>query len=122
VWLPMAGVVAARHGAHRVALGPLAGNPFPDARPEFFASMSNSLSMGLDHKIEVATPFLAWKKDDVIKRGVALTVPFELTLSCMKPAPGPMHCGLCSKCRERRDAFKAAGVTDNTQYANPEPR
>jgi 7-cyano-7-deazaguanine synthase len=49
-------------------------------------------------------------------------VPFELTLSCMKPAPGPMHCGLCSKCRERRDAFKAAGVTDNTQYANPEPR
>jgi 7-cyano-7-deazaguanine synthase len=147
VLLTKAGVIAARHGAHRIALGPLAGNPFPDARPEFFASMSNSLSLGLDHKIEIATPFLAWKKDDVIKRGVALDVPFELTLSCMNPprlaneqassgatalerpsaaeaglSPGPMHCGLCSKCRERRDAFKAAGVRDTTQYANPEPR
>jgi 7-cyano-7-deazaguanine synthase len=132
VLLTKAGVVAARHGAHRIALGPLAGNPFPDARPEFFASMSNSLSLGLDHNIEVVTPFLAWKKEDVIKRGVALNVPFELTLSCMNPragatgAPGasgaPIHCGLCSKCRERRDAFAAAGVPDPSRYANTSPR
>ena len=122
VLLTKAGVVAARHGAHRIALGPLAGNPFPDARPEFFAAMAKSLSLGLDHTIEIATPFLEWEKDDVIKRGVALNVPFELTLSCMNPKPGPMHCGLCSKCRERRDAFHAAAVTDPTQYANPEPR
>ena len=135
VLLTKAGVVAARHGAHRIALGPLAGNPFPDARPEFFASMSNSLSLGLDHNIEVATPFLAWKKEDVIKRGVALNVPFELTLSCMNPRAGatgatsatgatgaPMHCGLCSKCRERRDAFAAAGVPDPSRYANTSPR
>ena len=75
VLLTKAGVVAAQHGAHRIALGPLAGNPFPDARPEFFASMSNSLSLGLDHAIEVATPFLEWEKDDVIKRGVELRGP-----------------------------------------------
>ena len=132
VLLTKAGVVAARHGAHRIALGPLAGNPFPDARPEFFASLSHSLSLGLDHKIDIATPFLEWDKGDVIKRGVALKVPLELTLSCMSPRAGatgatgatgaPMHCGLCSKCRERRDAFVAAAVTDPTQYANPEPR
>ena len=42
VLLTKAGVVAARQGAHRIALGPLSGNPFPDARPEFFASMANS--------------------------------------------------------------------------------
>ena len=122
VLLTKAGVVAARHGAHRIALGPLAGNPFPDARPEFFASMSQSLSLGLDHAIDVATPFRDWEKDEVITRGVELRVPLELTLSCMNPTPGPMHCGLCSKCRERRDAFAAAGVLDLTQYANPEPR
>jgi 7-cyano-7-deazaguanine synthase len=135
VLLTKAGVVAARHAAHRIALGPLAGNPFPDARPEFFASMSKSLSLGLDHAIEIATPFLEWQKEDVIARGVALRVPLELTLSCMNPRAGatgargatgatdaPIHCGLCSKCRERRDAFNAAGVTDPTQYLNPEPR
>jgi len=122
VLLTKAGVVAAKHDAHRIALGPLAGNPFPDARPEFFASMAKSLSLGLDHAIEVAAPFLDWEKADLIKRGVELHVPFEHTLSCMNPAPGPEHCGLCSKCRERRDAFAAAGITDPAKYANRSPR
>jgi 7-cyano-7-deazaguanine synthase len=122
VLLTKAGVVATKHNAHRIALGPLAGNPFPDARREFFASMSTSLSLGLDHEIKVVTPFLDWDKEEVIRRGVELNVPLELTLSCMNPAPGPQHCGLCSKCRERRDAFAAAGVKDLTAYANRSPR
>ena len=48
-----------------------------------------------------------------------------LTLSCMNPmiTDGlPQHCGLCSKCRERRDAFTAAGVSDPSTYANQPPR
>ena len=122
VLLAKAGVVASKHNAHLIALGPLAGNPFPDARPEFFASMANSLSLGLDHEIRIVTPFLDWEKQDVIRRGVELNVPLELTLSCMNPAPGPRHCGLCSKCRERRDAFADAGVADPTGYVNRPPR
>jgi len=137
VLLTKAGVVAARHGAHRIALGPLAGNPFPDARPAFFAAMAQALSLGLDHQIDVVTPFLEWEKADVIKRGVELGVPLELTLSCMNPpslANNPSsfggtglegaawHCGLCSKCRERRDAFADAGVSDPSRYAKPSPR
>ena len=122
VLLTKAGVIAAKHDAHRIALGPLAGNPFPDARPEFFASMAKSLSLGLDHAIVVTAPFLEWEKEDVIKRGIELAVPMEHTLSCMNPAPGPAHCGLCSKCRERRDAFVAASVADPTNYANRSPR
>ena len=48
-------------------------------------------------------------------------VPFELTLSCMNPqsATGSaLHCGACSKCRERHDAFVDAGVADPTAYAS----
>ena len=56
-----------------------------------------------------------------MKIGAELGVPFELTLSCMNPS-GTTHCGLCSKCRERRDAFHAAGITDPTTYANISPR
>jgi 7-cyano-7-deazaguanine synthase len=121
VLLTKAAVIATRNGAHRIALGPLAGNPFPDARPAFFTAMAKALSLGLDHEIEIATPFLSWEKKKVIRRGVELGVPLELTLSCMNPLPYdplPRHCGVCSKCRERRDAFVAAGVPDPSTYAN----
>ena len=125
VLLTKAGVIAAKVKADRIALGPLAGNPFPDARPQFFSAMSEALTLGLDHAIEIATPFLSLEKADVIARGHELGVPFELTLSCMNPvitAGLPLHCGLCSKCRERRDAFAAAGVSDPSAYANRSPR
>ena len=49
------------------------------------------------------------------RRGAALGVPFELTLSCMNPSRAGRHCGACSKCRERQDAFMAAGVEDRTR-------
>jgi 7-cyano-7-deazaguanine synthase len=55
-------------------------------------------------------------KSDVIRLGVELGVPLELTLSCMNPQQA-RHCGRCSKCRERRDAFHAAGIDDPTSYA-----
>ena len=58
VLLTKAGVVAAKAHAHRIALGPLAGNPFPDARPAFFTAMAEAMSLGLDHRIEIAAPFL----------------------------------------------------------------
>lgn len=128
VLLAKAGVVAAARGARRIALGPLAGNPFPDARPAFFTAMQEALSLGLDHALEVAAPFSAMEKEDVIRLGVELGVPLELTLSCMNPvapheAQGvPRHCGQCSKCRERRDAFRALGLDDPAPYAAAPPR
>jgi 7-cyano-7-deazaguanine synthase len=125
VLLTKAGVMAASRKINRIALGPLANNPFPDARPEFFSAMGRALSLGLDHVLSVAAPFLAMHKEDVIRRGLELRVPLEHTLSCMNPVLGgdvPLHCGLCSKCRERRDAFTAAGFADPAKYANQLPR
>jgi 7-cyano-7-deazaguanine synthase len=109
-------VFGARAGIGRLALGPLAANPFPDATPRFFASMAGALSLGLDRPIEIATPLAAMHKADVIARGVELGVPLALTLSCMNPRQDGRHCGACSKCRERRDGFRAAGVADPTVY------
>ena len=116
VLLSKAAVFAAREGIIRVALGPLAGNPFPDATGEFFSAMARALSIGLDHPIDVVTPLANLHKADVIKLGVSLGVPLEFTMSCMNPE-GDMHCGKCSKCRERHDGFVEAGVADPTTYA-----
>lgn len=116
ILLTKASIHCAQHKIDRIALGPLAGNPFPDATPEFFASMARALSLGLAHDLRIDAPFADKEKCDVIKLGVEFGVPLELTLSCMNPRDG-LHCGLCSKCRERRDAFNEADVEDRTRYA-----
>ncbi len=109
ILISKAAVVCARLGVGRLALGPLAGNPFPDATPEFFAAMSHAMSLGLGRPVAIAAPLSTFHKEDVVKMGVELGVPLELTLSCMNPQDG-RPCGQCSKCRERDDAFKAAGI------------
>lgn len=109
--LSKAGIYCAQNRIGRIAIGPLAGNPFPDATAEFFASMGRALSLGLAHDIAVAAPLSGLHKSDVVRLGLELGVPLELTLSCMNPVRG-VHCGQCSKCRERRDAFLEVGAAD----------
>jgi 7-cyano-7-deazaguanine synthase len=117
VLLSKAGIYCAQRKLSRIAIGPLEGNPFPDATLEFFAAMSRTLSMGLAHDVAVVAPFVTMHKSDVIRLGTQLNVPFALTLSCMNPRDGE-HCGQCSKCRERRDAFHEAEIDDPTAYAS----
>jgi 7-cyano-7-deazaguanine synthase len=121
VLLSKAAVYMARAGIERVMIGPLAGNPFPDASRDFFDAMERALSIGLAAPVRIEAPFAALHKNDVIGIGRTLGVPFELTLSCMQPRDG-LHCGRCSKCRERRDAFVQAGVADPAAYRNVPPR
>ena len=116
VLLTKAAIFAARARLTRVVIGPLAGNPFPDATPAFFDAMARALSLGLDTTIAIDAPYADRHKADVIRVGQSLGVPLELTLSCMQPVQS-MHCGKCSKCRERRDAFREAGIDDPTSYA-----
>jgi 7-cyano-7-deazaguanine synthase len=115
VLLGKAAVYCALQKIGRIALGPLAGNPFPDATPEFYDAMARALSLGLAHSIQIETPYRTWHKADVIRRGQAIGAPMALTMSCMNPT-GDLHCGTCSKCRERHDAFVEAIGHDPTRY------
>ena len=116
--LSTAAVFCAQRGISRVAIGPLADNPFPDANPEFFSAMARALSLGLAHDIDIVSPFAMLHKTEVIKLGLSLRVPFELTLSCLNPT-GRRHCGRCSKCRERLQAFAKIGMRDPAEDAEP---
>jgi 7-cyano-7-deazaguanine synthase len=112
-----AGVFCAAATIRRLVIGTLEHNPFPDATPEFRDAMQRALSLGLAHDLRIEAPYAGRSKAEVIRRGAALGVPFELSLSCMNPR-GTTHCGECSKCRERHDAFVEAGVSDPTEYAS----
>src|SRR5206468_1250468 len=131
ILLAKAAVYCATAHRDRLVLGTLAHNPFRDATADFRLAMARALSIGLGHSLEIDAPYADRVKADVIRRDAELGVPFELSLSCMSPRgltqgsdPGvrplftPQHCGTCSKCRERHDAFVAAVIPEPTAYAD----
>ncbi|HEX5141919.1 MAG TPA: 7-cyano-7-deazaguanine synthase [Dehalococcoidia bacterium] len=112
-------VWCALNNVSAIAIGSLDDNPFPDATPAFFADYGRLLSGALDHRLEVMAPYRNRHKAEIIAEFPDL--PLHLTLTCMQPSTAAdgtlVHCGACNKCRERREAFRAAGVADKTRYA-----
>lgn len=102
------------HHVPEAALAPLEHNPFPDATPAFFRACQDVVNQAVGGRVRVLFPYLGLSKSEVLRRGAAL--PLQHTFSCLRPAGG-RHCGACNKCHERRLAFRAAGVTDPTDYA-----
>ena len=101
------------NGVSSVALGTLAGNPFPDATPAFFDAFAHLVSMAINGNVRVLSPYQQLSKREVMLRGRGL--PLDLTFSCIRPVNG-IHCCRCNKCAERRHAFADAGMPDPTRY------
>ena len=111
--LSAAGIWCATHDVKQIALGSLAGNPFPDATPEFFNEFAKVISTATSSMIQIITPYRDLTKSDLIKRFEHL--PLHLSITCNAPSNGT-HCGKCNKCNERQEAFILADVTDRTYY------
>jgi 7-cyano-7-deazaguanine synthase len=108
-----------QHGIERLALATLAGNPFDDAKPEFFAHFSQMLHAATGRQLEITRPFCQLSKRRLMELGRHL--PLQLTFSCLSPVDG-LHCGRCNKCAERRKAFADLGIADPTAYFDSVPR
>jgi 7-cyano-7-deazaguanine synthase len=103
-------------GISTIATASLNTNPFPDGTPQFFRHMQDVLSEGMATPLSVCIPFRQLSKAEVIRMGRDL--PLELTFSCICPKDR-LHCGECSKCAERIQAFHAVGIEDRTTYRRP---
>jgi len=88
---------------------------YPDCRPEFYRAFrkaaAHGTKSGVEKKgIEIKTPLIMKNKAEIVRLGVSLGVPFELTWSCYKGGLKP--CGKCDSCYYRAKGFKEAGMID----------
>ncbi len=109
----LVGVWCSLNNVSTMAIGSLSCNPFPDGTPEFFKTFPAAVGRGLNHPLRVLAPYRGHEKVQLIRQFANL--PLELTLTCMTPVRGG-HCGRCSKCGERQQAYVDAGIDDPTVY------
>ncbi len=99
------------YGAHA---DDAAGSAYADCSEEFAEAMDKAISIGTYGKIHVVRPLINLNKAGVVKLGLELNVPYQLTWSCYHGRD--KACGVCGTCRDRLEAFKANGVTDPIEY------
>ena len=89
---------------------------YPDCRPEFYEAFQEAIRTGTRPETEIAirTPIIRMCKSDIIKRGLQLGAPLELTWSCYRESE--KACGHCDSCALRLRAFSEAGVVDPICY------
>jgi len=91
---------------------------YPDCRSEFIDKLNELIPIATETDVQVYAPFINVPKDEIVRIGDSLNVPWDLTWSCYKG--GDKHCGRCGTCVERQEAFHLAGVKDPTEYADSE--
>ena len=89
---------------------------YRDCRREFYDALEKSLRLGgtRETQLRIHTPFITKWKTEVIRMGLKLQVPYELTHTCYegtRPA-----CGICDACTERIEAFRANKTVDPLEY------
>jgi 7-cyano-7-deazaguanine synthase len=89
---------------------------YPDCRPAYYKAYNEVVKAGTkDGKIEIVTPLIAMRKAEIVRLGLELGAPFDLTWSCYSRED--RACGVCDSCVLRLRAFTAAGVSDPISYA-----
>jgi len=87
-----------------------AGNAYPDCRADFVEAMATAIKIGTYEKIQLVAPFVNASKAEVVKVGLELGAPYNLTRSCYERGEKP--CGKCATCIDRARAFELNGVKD----------
>jgi 7-cyano-7-deazaguanine synthase len=105
-------------GAEKVYIGAVEpdSSGYPDCRPAYYKAFNEVVKAGTkEGLIEIVTPLIAMRKADIVRLGLELGAPFDLTWSCYSRED--RACGICDSCVLRLRAFAAAGAQDPLPYA-----
>lgn len=112
--LSAAASIAVSVGAKEIYYGAhaddAAGNAYPDCSISFTEAMNQAIYEGTGGQVNIVAPFVLLNKAGVVRKGLALGVPYALTWSCYKGGDKP--CGKCGTCIDRARAFRENGVED----------
>jgi 7-cyano-7-deazaguanine synthase len=106
-------------GAGKVYIGAVEqdSSGYPDCRPAYYQAFNEVVKTGTkEGRIEVVTPLIAMRKAEIVRLGLELGAPFDLTWSCYSRED--QACGICDSCVLRLRAFEAAGAKDPISYAS----
>ena len=107
---------AALEGAIYVGANAIDYSGYPDCRPEFYDAITETIRLGskvgtaYQVPVRIEAPIITMAKADIVRHGIELGAPLELTWSCY--AGGERPCGACDSCELRAGGFAAAGVPD----------
>ena len=104
-------------GAEKVLIGAVAqdSSGYPDCRPEYYQAFNEVIRTGTkDGVIEIVTPLIKLRKMEIVRLGLELAAPFDLTWSCY--SRDDAACGICESCALRLRAFESAGTVDPISY------
>lgn len=89
---------------------------YPDCRPQFYEAFEKMVDLGTkpETKIKIVTPIINFSKADIVKKGIELKAPLNLTWSCYQSEDEA--CGVCDSCAFRLRGFQQAGVEDPIPY------
>jgi 7-cyano-7-deazaguanine synthase len=108
-------------GASKIFIGAVEedSSGYPDCRKEYYQAFNKLVEVGTkpETQIEVITPLIDMKKEEIVLKGIELSAPLHLTWSCYKN--NDIACGVCDSCALRIKGFKKAGVKDPIEYAIP---
>jgi 7-cyano-7-deazaguanine synthase len=110
-------------GAGKVYIGAVEqdSSGYPDCRPEYYRAFNEVVRAGTkDGLIQVVTPLIAMRKFEIVRLGLELNAPFDLTWSCYQRED--RACGVCDSCILRLRAFREAGAEDPILYAESAAR
>jgi 7-cyano-7-deazaguanine synthase len=104
-------------GATKIYIGAVQqdSSGYPDCRPAYYEAFNQVIKAGTkEGAIEILTPLISLRKSEIVRLGLELGAPFDLTWSCY--GRQDQACGVCDSCVLRLRAFAAAGARDPIPY------